>query len=372
MAQPACRIGISHTLGGMDDRIRMDTAGEQERRLAQNWRPAMVAAVAAAAVVTFGLLTTFAPGPGVVIESEPIDPTPLVEPESEAGFRPVARIDHGPWESFRISHAYLSMGESPTVITDDDKVVSVDLPELEVLFGAISAGDESVAFGSTADGPALWRSPDATSWSIERLPWDGTVRAGAQIDGRLVLIGIERYGPSFHHVTATETESGWQLEESNIPDPALISVPGGFVGRGRATDQTGFGYLFSADGLEWTFGSNRLAASPRSIGQVPSFVIETDRSPRLQLPGDGRILSPPAWPVSGLWKEGEIIWAQTADAAWSTSDGTAWTRYPIDISTGVGDGFAALLPVGDTARLATSAGDGITLLRWYPGTTRED
>ena len=350
----------------------MDTAGERERHLPRRGlRPAVLAALAAVAVAAFGLLTTLGPNRGPA-ESDSIDATDLIEPEIAAGFRPVARLDDGPWESFRISGAYLFMGETTTVITDDDRVFDVELPELQALFGAIDAGTSSVAFGSTAGGPALWRSPDATSWQLERLPWDGTVRAGAHIDGRLVLIGIERDGPSFHHVTATEAPGGWKVEESNVPDPGVISVPGGFVGRGRATDGTGFGYLFSTDGIEWTYRSNRLAATPRSIGQIPSFVIETDESPLLQLPGDGRILSPPAWPVSGLWKEGEVIWAQTSDAAWSTLDGAAWTEYPIDDSTGVGDGFAALLPIGETARVATSAGDRITLLRWDPGTEGPD
>ncbi len=350
----------------------MDTAGDGERHLPERGRrPAMLVAVAATVVAAFGLLTTLAPDRGPT-EPEFIDVTELVEPESEAGFRPVARLDEGPWDSFRIDGAYLFTGETTTVITDDDGVFDVELPELEVLFGAIDAGGFSVAFGTTAHGPAVWRSPDTRSWLIERLPWDGTVRAGAQIEGRLVLIGIEKDGPAFHHVTATQTADGWQVTESNIPDPGVISVPGGFVARGRATDASGFGFLFSTDGIEWTYRSNRLAATPRSIGQIPSFVIETDESPLLQLPGDGRILSPPAWPVSGLWKEGEVIWAQTSDAAWSTLDGAAWTEYPIDDSTGVGDGFAALLPIGETARVATSAGDRITLLRWDPGTQGPD
>lgn len=347
----------------------MSSATEPEPpRPSPGKRHFLVVAVAVLSVVAFGLLTTLLPD-RVAIQRQPTEAPVLVEPEVEAGFRPVAKLKEGPWESFRIADAYLFMGERPTIISDDDQVLEVALPGVEHLFGAFTADGESIAFGRSSDGPAIWRSPDTASWTLERLPWDGTVRAGAEIDGRLVLLGIRRDGASFHFVTAIEAESDWLvMETSQVPDTRLISVPGGFLGRGNATDGSGFGYLYSADGLEWTFQSSLAAIGTRSVGQIPSFVVETDDSPMLQLPRDDRILSPPAWPVSGLWIEGDVIWVQTPGAAWSTNDGEVWHEYPINASTGIGGGFSVLLPVGDTVRLATSAGEGFTLLRWHPGT----
>lgn len=348
----------------------MDTAGERSRQPNRSPR-LLITVVVAITVVGFGLITAIAPDRNP-IDADQIDAAALVEPEIEAGFRAIAALDEGPWESFRIAGAYLFMGGGPTVITDDDLVLEVELPEMEVLFGAIDAGGESIAFGRTARGPAIWRSPDAVSWSLERLGWDGTVRAAAEIDGRLVLIGIEQEGPSFHFVTATEAPGGWLVIETNrVPDTGLISVPGGFVGRGTATDGSGYGYLYSDDGLDWTFRSSRSAAGSRSAGQIPAFVIETGGSPLLRLPGDDRVFAPPAWPLSGLWIEGEVVWAQTPDSAWSTLDGKDWREYPIDSSTGVGSGYSVLLPVGDTARLVTSSGDRISLARWDPGSERD-
>ncbi len=359
----------------------MDTAGGSDgsqRRIGAH-RPAIMVVVAVA-VTGFGLLTTLAPD-RAALEPDSIDPAALLDPEIEAGFRVVAELDAGPWESFRIANAYLytgdapniSMGDGPTVITDDDDVFEVDLPNMEVLFGAIDADGESIAFGRTPAGPALWRSEDNLSWLLEPLPWDGTVRAGALIDGRLVLIGIENHGPSFHYVRAVEAPKGWLvLETTRIPDTGLISVPGGFVGRGTATDGSGYGYLYSDDGAEWTHASDRAAAGSRSLGAMPAFVIETDDAPLLTLPGDDRVFTPPAWPISGLWLENATIWIQTPDSAWSSIDGVDWQEYPINSETGIGGGYSVLLPVGDVARVATSLDDRILLLRWDPGTQRGD
>ena len=170
----------------------------------------------------------------------------------------------------------------------------------------------------------------------------------------------------------SSASGGWSVSAtSRIPDTALHSVPGGFVGRGVATDGDGYGYLYSDNGVDWIYQSDRAAAGSRTAGQIPSFVIETEDTPLLRLPGDGRAFAPPAWPVSGLWLEGDVIWVQTPDAAWSSYDGESWTEFPIDASTGVGNGYSVLLPVGDVARLATSLDDRITLLRWDPGSTRE-
>ncbi len=350
----------------------MDTVGGSEglRAPGRAARP-LLTVVVALAVVAFGLVTALGPD-RAPLDPEAIDPgAALIEPEIEAGFRVVAQLDDGPWDPFRIAGAYLFIGDAPTVITDADEVFEVDLPELEVLFGAIDAGAESIAFGRTPDGPALWRSTDARTWEIQRLPWDGTVRAGALIDGEIVLIGIASDGPSFTYVRATETEGGWLvIETTRIPDTGLISVPGGFVGRGNATDGTGYGYLYSDNGLDWIYQSDRAAAGSRTAGQIPSFVVETEDSPLLTLPGDDRVFAPPAWPVSGLWLEGDVLWVQTPDSAWSSYDGESWTEFPIDASTGVGNGYSVLLPVGDVARLATSLDNRVTLLRWDPGSVR--
>jgi hypothetical protein len=241
----------------------------------------------------------------------------------------------------------------------------VDLPELEVLFGAFAGEEESVAFGRTPDGPALWRSPDNLTWELERLPWEGTVRAGAVIDGRIVLIGIANRGPSFTYVVATEVPRGWLTVDSNrIPDSGLVSVPGGFVGRGTATDGSGYGYLYSDDAVEWTFQSFRAVSPSRSTGQIPAFIIDPDDAPLLTLPADDRLFRPPAWPISGVSSEGDLIWIQTPQSAWSSNDGIEWIEYPVNSTIGVTSGFSVMLPVGDAIRLAASLGNRIVLLRW--------
>jgi hypothetical protein len=352
----------------VDERIRMDTAGGsdgQQRRTGAP-RPAVMVIVAAA-VTAFGLLTTLSPDRDA-LEPETIDPGALVEPEIDAGFRVVAELRHGPWESHRIAGAYLFVGDAPTIIADDDTVFEIDLDQVEVVFGAISVGGESLAFGRTPESPAVWRSDDNVDWALETLPWDGTVRAAAEIDGRLVLIGIARNGPAFTYVVANEAPGGWLVvETTQVPDSGLISVPGGFVGRGSATDGSGYGYLYSDDGSDWTWQSDRAAGGSRSPGQIPGFVVETDAATLLSLPGDERVFEPPAWPISGLWVEDDTIWVQTPNSAWASLDGVEWQEYPINAETGVDGGYSVLLPVGETARLATSVDDRIHLLRWDPG-----
>lgn len=351
----------------------MDTAGDRERPPASNAKqPALLAGVVAATVIAFGLLTTLAPDRNPLDDDASELAALLGEPETDATFRIVTELDEGPWESYRINDAYLYIGDGPTVITDEDEVLAVDLPELAVLFGAFSAGEESIAFGGTPDGPALWRSTDNLSWELEPLPWNGTVRAGAVIDGRLVLIGIESQGPSFTYVVATESPEGWLVVDSNrIPDSGLVSVPGGFVGRGTATDGGGYGYLYSDDAVDWRFQSFR-AVSNRSGGHTPAFVIDPENSPLLTLPGDDRLFTPPGWPVSGVSVDGDTIWIQTPGSAWSSTDGIEWTEYPINSTVGVTSGFSVMLPVGDTIRLAASLGNRIVLLRWDPGTATDN
>ncbi len=338
----------------------MDTAGgsDEAQRRAGAPRPAVMAVVAVV-VTAFGLLTTLAPDRDA-LEPETIDVASLVEPAIEAGFRVVGELTKGPWESHRVADAYLYVDVTPWIITDDDQIHRVDLPRSEVVFGAIAAGDESIAFGRTDTGPSVWRSSDNVNWTLETLPWEGTVRAAAEIDGRLVLIGIALNGPAFTYVAATEEPEGWLVVEMDkAPDSGLISVPGGFMGRGNATDGSGYGYLYSGDAVDWTLQSARTAAG--------AYLVETEKTPMLMLPGDERIFESPAWPVSGLWVEGETIWVQTPNSAWASVDGVEWLEYPISPETGVDGGYSVLLPVGDTARVATSVDGRIYLLRWDPG-----
>lgn len=325
---------------------------------------------AAIGAVGFGLVTALIPGPGE--DDALITPSALSQPEIEPGFRVVAELETGPWDPYRIDGGYLSMDIEATVITDDDRLQAVQLPDIEILFGAIDAGSESIAFGRTSVGPAIWRSPDTLTWTLHQLPWTGTVRAAAVIDDSLMLIGISSSGATFSYVIATESPDGWFVREtSRIPDTGLISVPGGFVGRGTATDNTGYGYLYSDNGLDWGFQSARAAAASRSSGQLPVFVIESPDGSELRIPGHERSFTPPDWPVSGVWLETDTIWVQTPDAAFSSVDGVEWTKYPIDATTGVAGGFSVLLPVGDTPRVATAANGRISLLRWDAGSVQE-
>ena len=131
----------------------MDTAGGSDgpQRRGGAPRPTLMAIVAFA-VVAFGLLTTVVPDRDA-LEPETIEPAALVEPEIEAGFRVVAELTKGPWESHRVAGGYLYVDVTPWIITDDDQVYRVDLPRSEVVFGAIAAGDESIAFGRTDTAP---------------------------------------------------------------------------------------------------------------------------------------------------------------------------------------------------------------------------
>ncbi len=179
---------------------------------------------------------------------------------------------------------------------------------------------------------------------------------------------------SFSYVvaTATRTLERWRFQRGvDVPDSFLVSIPGGFLGRGRSTDGTGsgVGYLFSSNGTDWTLQSDRASGIAGPGGIVPFFVIEDGDGNRLRIGGDPRTVEPPTWPVSGLWVEGETIWIQTPDAAWSSVDGMTWTEFPMGDETDTG--FSMLLPVGDTPRIATVDDDNVALLRWDPGTSGE-
>lgn len=351
-----------------DQRIHVHNADVDDA--ASGPRPSLIVIVAtvAAMVATFGLVTA-RPAPDDAVTG-PAEIDAIARPAAEPGFRQVATIRSGPWDPYRVSGAYLfESPDGPMVITDDDTVSQVDLPGLEVLFGAIPTPQGSLAFGRSAVGPTLWWSDDNLTWTTEALPWEGTVRAAAADGDRLTLIGIETDEQTFSYVVATNPPKGWAVSASaDVPDSHLVSIPGGFIGRGQSTDGTGsgVGYLFSRDGLEWTFQSERAAGISRTAGIVPSFVIDEGEDIRLQIADDPRPIDPPAWPISGLWVEDDMIWIQTPDAAWSSVDGSSWEKFPIE---GVDRGYSVLLPVGDVPRIATMHGGTVSLLRWDPGTS---
>src|SRR5665811_1218202 len=154
-------------------------------------RPSLITilAIVAGMVVTFGLVTA---RPADDDASKPAEIDAIAQPAAEPGFRPVATIGSGPWDPYRVSGAYLfESPDGPVIITDDDGVSQVELPGLEVLFGAIPTPQGSLAFGRSTDGPTLWWSQDNLAWTVETLSWDGTVRAAATDGDLLTLIGIE-------------------------------------------------------------------------------------------------------------------------------------------------------------------------------------
>lgn len=332
----------------------------------------VIATTFAAIAVTFALVTARPADHGASDAGQGSPDLAASEIEVEPGFRRVATIPSGPWDPFRLSGAYLfESPDGPIVITDEDVVSRIDLPGLEVLFGAIPTPGGSLAYGRSDRGPTLWWSHDNLTWTTEILPWDGTVRAASANGGQLVVIGVENSGRSFSYVvaSATRTLERWRFERDvDVPDSFLVSIPGGFLGRGRSTDGTGsgVGYLYSPNGTDWTFQSDRAAGIAGPGGMVPFFVVGGEDGDRIRIGGDSRTVEPPTWPVSGLWIEGETIWIQTRDAAWSSIDGTTWTEYPIDDETG--GGFSMLLPVGTTPRLVTVDDNTVSLLRWDPGT----
>lgn len=348
----------------------METSSDGDLRRRSRSVPApLIMLIAAAIVLGFGVLTPRSSGP--LIDDSAFEVAQLAAPPEQPGFVAVAELDAGPWEPYRIKGAYLfrSSRNRYSVITDDDDSFDVDLPGLEALFGAIDSGAGSLAFGTSTNGPAVWRSSDLVQWDVEHLPWDGTVRAAVSDGDTNRLIGIQSIGSSFEYVLAEDSSGTWEFERATeIPDARLLSVPGGFVARGRATDGSPYGYLFSTDGVDWIFQSERGAGVSRTASQIPTFLIEDDAPGLLRLAGDEREFDPPAWPISGAWIEGSTIWVQTPSAAWASTDTITWTEFPIGPSTGVPNGFSVLLPVGDVPRLATSVGGTVSLMRWDAGT----
>ena len=346
----------------------METSSEEGSRRSRSVSPTLVMLTAATIVLGFGLMTrnnTLG-----VQEDSVFDVADLSSPDREPGFVAVTELPDGPWEPFRINGAYLfrSSDDLYSVITDQDRSFEVELPRLEVLFGAISTGTGSLAYGTASDGPAVWRSSDLVEWTIEPLPWDGTVRAAVGDGTSNRLIGIRSKASSFEYIVAEDSSGAWEIEPTMaVPDAALVSVPDGFVARGPATDGSAYGYLFSTDGVEWIFQAEGGVGVSRSAGLIPAFVIEGGSPALLRLAGDDREFIPPAWPISGIWTEGSTIWMQTPDAAWASTDTVTWTEYPIGPSTGVANGFTVLLPVGDVPRLATSVDNTILLMRWDTG-----
>lgn len=347
-------------------RIRMDTSSlgdTSPHRVGP--RPLTLVVTFAMVVLLFGLVTARFGGQGTIIDS-PMLTEPVVEP----GFITVAELEASPWEPFRVSGGYLFRAEdgSLAAITDEDEFLWVGLTGLRTLFGAIAGNDESIAYGMSNLGPAIWRSTDLKTWTMERLPWEGTVLAAMADDSGTRLIGIQANGSEFSYVLATDTKGVWQVNAApDTPDTGIAPAPGGFVGRGRATDGGGYGYLFSTDGLEWTYQSLRGVGVNRNGGQVPSFVIEEGGPAMLRLPGDDRTFTPPGWPISSIWVEAETFWIQTIGDAWSSSDLVEWARYPIGRETGVDNGFSMLIPVGDQPRIANSFEGQVDLLRWDTG-----
>ena len=98
-------------------------------------------------------------------------------------------------------------------------------------------------------------------------------------------------------------------------------------------------------------------------------MVEGPTGLRLRLPGDTRIVTPPEWPVSGLWRSNGRIWIQTPSAAWWSRDGQRWNELPFDEEAGYPGGLPVLLPFADRAIVAVGPTDLARrdLFTWHVG-----
>lgn len=272
-----------------------------------------------------------------------------------------------PFDADRLADTYLLSGSGGVSAFDaSGETVFVPLPGVDSLRGVTADGTTGIAYGASAEGPAIWRTGDGREWELVPLPWQGAVQAASLVDGAVVALGIDTTeGP--HQVAGRwsgEDADPWVTQVVDAPDTIFHPVEGGFVAFGRLQGGAP-GYLFSSDGVRWEALADNVVIP---VGELAA-VVEDELGRGLRIPGDDRRISPPEWPVAALWRVGERIWVQTPAAAWWSLDGRRWTRLPLDRSHGIEQGLPTLFPFDDRAAVFVGGtrGEPREILMWILG-----
>lgn len=331
-------------------------------------RPAMVAI---AALIVLGAITVGRPQ----APSPTGDPSLAIPPS--VAITPLLLHDAGRWvqtglatgeprRATRSSVGYvLPDRDGVVIITDDDRSVRVPLPDLETVRGITADASRIVVYGQSPAGPALWESPDGSTWTLHRLPWQGSVRMATLDGGRLMVFGITPDRDGLTGVIAIEGTSagGWDLTPAPPPPSRVLGIPGAFVIRDRHPDDGDYRYYATADMVLHEPFADRLLISSAGL---TAGVIDTAAGPRLVAPPLETVIDPPEWPVVALWQEGTRIWLQSAESVWTSFDGLQWDEISLDRT--VWDGVAIALPVGEDPRVVVSEGTGVLrIFRWTQG-----
>lgn len=308
-------------------------------------------------------------GTGTSLTGEPAG-TAMIEPLADA---PAA--DSGRWlptgavkarflSPRWIGNAYLIQSDAgPMILRPDGSTMAPELHGLEDVRGASTHGPATIVFGRAVDGPTLWTANRTGDWDSVLLPWEGSVQAVATVGGDVVVLGTDRdreWISGRHPWPEDGVWDEWVVQPINPPGTGVISVDGGFVARSLIADDE---FLFSEDGDEWLPFATYLAYP---VGEVAA--VEASSTSTLRFAGDDRVITPPEWPVSALWRVDDRIWIQTPRAAWWSDDGWRWNRLPFDQASGYVGGLSVLLPFSDRAMIVGPTEMGRRdLYTWFVG-----
>lgn len=255
-------------------------------------------------------------------------------------------------------------GMNITLLSADGSTRRPELPGMRQFRGVVTADDRVVAYGDSDTGPALWIAADpGVPWRRVDLPWDGSVQAVSLVDRRVVALGT--VGSAWVRTGAAwpppSDESEWRVAPIDPPGTVVFPVADGFVARSLEEAE----WLHSTDGTRWASYAEVIT---HPVGEVAA-VVEGPTGLKLRLPGDPRTVTPPEWPVSGLWRIGGRIWIQTPSAAWWSRDGRRWNELPFDEESGFPGGLPMLLPFADRAIIALNGTElgRRDLFTWHVG-----
>ncbi|MEX1043142.1 MAG: hypothetical protein WD020_00730 [Acidimicrobiia bacterium] len=316
--------------------------------------------VLGAVAVLAGTGTSLTGVPAGTAEIEPLADAPAAE---SGRWLPTGAINARFLSPRWIGNAYLIESDAGTMILrPDGSTMESGLHGLEDVRGASTHGPATIVFGRGVDGPTLWTVNRTGEWDSVQLPWQGSVQAVATVDGDVVVLGTDhdREWISGRHPWPDDgIWDEWVVRPIDPPGTVVRSVDGGFVARSLTADE----YLISEDGNEWLPFATLLI---HPVGEVAA--VESGTRPTLRLVGDDRVITPPEWPVSALWRIDDRIWIQTPRAAWWSDDGWRWNRLPFDQASGFVGGLYILLPFSDRAMIVGPTEMGRRdLYTWFLG-----